>query len=87
MDELLICSQLQDSKDITFSLVGKRFREFDVSDSRGDCIWWMFSWDILKSIYEKHENRHFHNNRARSSRIDVLHEVHDKKSEPREASW
>ena len=74
-------------KDIILSLAGKRFRDFDVSDSKGPCIWWMFSWNIVKSIYEKHENRDFHPNAARSSRIDVSHEINEKTDASKEASW
>ena len=85
IDELTICSQVPYSKSINFSLAGKRFRDFDVSDSRGPCIWWMFSWNIVKSIYETHANRDFHYNRARSSRIDVSHEINEKTDASKEA--
>ena len=46
----------------------------------------MFLWNVLKSIYEKHENPDFHLNAARSSRIDVSHEINEKTDASKEAS-
>ena len=45
----------------------------------------MFSLNILKDIYEKHENRDFHPTAARCSEIDVSHEIHEKTDASKEA--
>ena len=45
----------------------------------------MFSLNIVKSIYETYENRDSHPNAARSSEIDVSHEIHEKTDASKEA--